>query len=83
MHAQLPRIDIEALFRKVCCDDCSPRELATSKSLDRALCRLNVLVLDIDLSITDAGASACGARDLGLNDRAVLLALFFHVFLDF
>jgi len=64
-------------------DDRSSRELATGKSLDSALCGLDVLVLDVDFSDTETGAGTGGARDFGFDDGTVLLALFFDVFFDF
>jgi len=80
---RLPCIDVEALLREVSSDDRSPRKLATSKGLDSALCRLDVLVLDVDFSDAQTGAGTSGARDFGFDDGTVLLALFFDVFFDF
>jgi hypothetical protein len=57
--------------------------LAASKSFNSALGGLGVLVLDVDLANTEAGTGTSGARDLGFDDRAVLLAFFFDVFFDF
>ena len=45
--------------------------------------RLGVLVLDVDLTDAETGAGTSGARNLGLDNGAVLLALFLNVFLDF
>jgi len=61
----------------------SARKLPSSKRLDRTLRALNVLVFDVNLSDTDARACASGARNLGLDNGAVFLALFFDVFFDF
>jgi hypothetical protein len=81
--SRLPCIDVETFLRKVGCNDCSPRELTTGKSLDGTLCRLGILVLDVDLADTETGACTSGTWNLGLDDGAVLLALLFDVFFDF
>jgi hypothetical protein len=82
-NLRLPSINIKSFLGKVCCDDSSPRELTAGKSLDGTLCRLGILVLDVDLADTETGARTGGAGDLGLDDGAVLLALLFDVFFDF
>jgi hypothetical protein len=83
MFRRLPSVNIEALLGEMRRDHCSPRELSSSKRLDRTLRALNVLVLDVDLSNADAGARTSGAGNLCLDNGAVLCALFFDVFFDF
>lgn len=80
---RLPRIHIKSFFGKFRSNDGSPRELTSSKRLDSFLCRLNVLVLDVNLANTKVDTCTGGARNLRLHDRAVLAALLFDVFLDF
>jgi hypothetical protein len=79
----LPCVNIETFLGELRCDDCSPRELATGKSFDSTLCRLGILILDIDLANTEAGAGTGWAGNLSLDDGAVFLALLFDVLFDF
>ena len=79
----LPSLDVETLFGKLGRDDCSPRELTSSESLDSLLRRLSVLILDVDFANTEVGAGSCGTRDLSLDDGSVFAALLFDVFFDF
>lgn len=83
LDPDLPRIHVEALLGKLRRHHGPARKLASRKGLDSALRRLRVLVLDVDLADTKAGAGTCRTRDFGLDDRAVFLAFFFDVFLDF
>jgi hypothetical protein len=82
-NAHLPCIHVEAFLGELSSDNGSPRELATSKRLDSLLCRLSVLVLDVDLANTEVGTGTGGTRNLGFDDGSVLAALLFNVFLDF
>jgi hypothetical protein len=81
--SRLPCVNVKTFLGELRCDDCSPRELATGKSFNSTLCRLGILVFDVYLTDTETGAGTGWAGDLGLDDRAVLLALLFNVLFDF
>jgi hypothetical protein len=81
--AQLPRIDIEQLLRKVGGDNRAVSKLATGQRLDGLLSFIYVGILDKNLANTGVDTGAGGTRDLDLLDLAILGALFLYVFLDF
>ena len=82
-HPHLQNINVEALLEELSSDNGSPRELATGKRLDSLLCRVGILVLDVDLANTEVDASSSRAGDLDLDDGAVFAALLFDIFLNF
>lgn len=79
----LPSLDIETLLGELGRNDGSPRELATGERLDGFLCRLDVLVFDVDLADAEVDAGTSGTGDLDFDDGTIFAALLFNVFLDF
>lgn len=78
-----PCVNVKSFFRELRSHDRSSRELSSSKRLDSALCRLGVLVFDVNLADSETATGTGRAWDLGLDDGAVLLALLFDVLFDF
>lgn len=83
MSILLPSFDIETLLRELSRNNGSPRELATGECLDGFLCRLHVLVFDIDLADTEVDAGTSGTWDLNFDNGTVFTAFLLDVFLDF
>lgn len=82
-RVQLPSLNIEALFRELSGNDGPTRELTAGECLDGFLCRVGVLVLDVDFANTEVDAGTSGAWNLCLDDGTVLAAFLLNVFLDF
>lgn len=80
---QLPSIHIEQLLAKERHHHSPVRKDAARQRLERFLRSRIVLVLDKDLADAGVIPGASRARNLDLQDLAVLGALFFDVFLDF
>lgn len=70
--ARLPGIDVEQFLTKERHDDRPVRKDAPSQRLERLLRRRIVFILDENLADTGVIPGTCRARDLDLQDLAVL-----------
>lgn len=80
--SRLPSIHVEKFLAKERHDDGPVCKDASSQRLERLLRRRVVLILDEDLADARVIPGACRARNLDLQDLAVLGAFFLDVFLD-